>query len=48
MKKGMSLVLKQVGKIADKTLTLSANTTSTWIAHQPKVPESLKKMKKYK
>lgn len=46
MKKGMSLVLKQVGKLADKTLALSANTTSTWIAHQPKIPQNIKKFKK--
>ncbi|CEP41203.1 cyclic lactone autoinducer peptide (plasmid) [Paraclostridium sordellii] len=48
MKKVMSIVLKQVGNVADKTLSLSANTTSTWIAHQAKVPESLKNLKKYK
>lgn len=47
MKKVMSIVLKQVGNVADKTLSLSANTTSTWIAHQPKVPKSLKNLKKY-
>lgn len=46
MKKVMSIVLKQVGNVADKTLSLSANTTSTWIAYQPKVPESVKKFKK--
>lgn len=48
MKKVMSIVLKQVGNLADKTLSLSANTTSTWIAHQPKVPKELKNLKKYK
>jgi cyclic lactone autoinducer peptide len=47
MKKVMSIVLKQVGNVADKTLSLSANTTSTWIAHQPQMPDSIKKFKKY-
>lgn len=46
MKKVIGIALKQVGRLAESTLSLSANTTSSWISHQPKVPKSVKKFKK--
>lgn len=46
MKKVIGVTLKQVGELAKCTLSISANTTSNWIAHQPKTPESIKKFKK--
>lgn len=46
MKKLLSIVLKNIGSLAMGILFLSANTTSGWIAHQPKIPEEIKKLKK--
>lgn len=46
MKKNMTLILKHVGSLAVASLTLSANTTSAWIAHQPEVPNAVNKFKK--
>lgn len=46
MKKITSILLKQAGNLAKSTLELSANTTSSWLSHQPKVPESVKQFKK--
>lgn len=48
MNKILSLILKKVGLVADGVLILSANTTSGWIAHQPKIPHNLDKFKKVK
>lgn len=45
MKKLLSIGLKNIGSLAMCVLLLSANTTSGWIAHQPKVPEGIKKFK---
>lgn len=46
MKKILSVVLKNIGSLAMCILVLSANTTSGWIAHQPEIPEEIKKLKK--
>lgn len=45
MKKVLNVVLKNIGSLAVFVLFLSANTTSGWIAHQPEVPEEIKKFK---
>jgi cyclic lactone autoinducer peptide len=46
MKKVIGIALKQVDRLVECTLSLSVNTTSSWISHQPKVSESVKKFKK--
>ncbi|AFS77147.1 autoinducer prepeptide [Gottschalkia acidurici 9a] len=46
MKKYLTSILKYVGSISAFAVSLSANTTSTWISHQPKVPEGVRKFKK--
>ena len=48
MNKILSLILKKIGLVADGVLILSANTTSGWVAHQPKIPDNLDKFKKIK
>ncbi|MGL5712139.1 MAG: cyclic lactone autoinducer peptide [Paraclostridium sp.] len=45
MKKILNIVLKNIGSLAVCILFLSANTTSGWIAHQPEVPQEIKKFK---
>lgn len=45
MKKVSSEVLKCIGKLSLCTLKVSANTTSNWISHQPKIPDGLNKFK---
>ena len=45
MKKLLSVVLKNIGSLAMGVLFLSANTTSGWIAHQPKIPKDINKFK---
>lgn len=45
MKKLLSIVLKNICSLATGVLFLSANTTSGWIAHQPEVPDDIKKFK---
>ncbi|MCC0635797.1 cyclic lactone autoinducer peptide [Clostridioides sp. ES-S-0001-02] len=45
MKKTLNLVLKNVGLLAVFVLFLSANTTSGWVAHQPEIPDDIKKFK---
>ncbi|MGX9754867.1 cyclic lactone autoinducer peptide [Clostridioides difficile] len=45
MKKILNLVLKNVGLLAVSVLFLSANTTSGWVAHQPEIPDDIKKFK---
>lgn len=47
MNKLLSLVLKNVSSLAVNVLFLSANTTSGWVAHQPGVPEEIKRFKKH-
>ena len=46
MKKYLTLALKNLGSLAIFTLTLSANTTSSWIAHQSEIPSGVNKFKK--
>lgn len=46
MKKVLNMVLKNIGTLAVGVLFLSANTTSGWIAHQPEIPDEIKKLKK--
>ncbi|GAA0220399.1 AgrD family cyclic lactone autoinducer peptide [Metaclostridioides mangenotii] len=47
MKKNLSsVVLEKVGAIAINTLKLSANSTSSTISHQPKMPKSINQFKK--
>lgn len=46
MKSILNIILKQIGSLAVSTLSISANTTSNWMAHQPKVPEEVKQFKK--
>ena len=48
MKKYMMLVLKSIGSLAVLSISLSANTTSLWIAHQPEIPNEVNKFKKMK
>lgn len=45
MKKIIGIILEKIGSIGSGVLFLSANTTSAWISHQPKVPEDIKKFK---
>lgn len=46
MRKISSEALKYVGKLSIYTLKISANTTSNWMAHQPKIPDGFNKFKK--
>jgi cyclic lactone autoinducer peptide len=41
-----SSMLEKVGSLAVNTLKLSANTTSSFIAHQPKLPKNFQQFKK--
>jgi cyclic lactone autoinducer peptide len=41
-----SSMLEKVGSLAVNTLKLSANTTSSFIAHQPKLPKDFQQFKK--
>lgn len=45
MKKIIGIILEKIGSIGSGVLFLSANTTSAWISHQPKVPKGIKKFK---
>ena len=45
MKKLLNIILKNIGSLVVFVLFLSANTTSGWIAHQPKIPEEVKNLK---
>lgn len=45
MKRILNRILKSTGSLAICMLFLSANTTSMWIANQPKTPEGIKKFK---
>ena len=46
MKKGILKVLKKSSYLAMFVAVMSANTTCTWIVHQPSMPKDLKKLKK--
>ncbi|WP_081800271.1 AgrD family cyclic lactone autoinducer peptide [Metaclostridioides mangenotii] len=47
MKKNFkSLALGKVGRLAVNTLKLSANSTSSFLSHQPKMPKNVQKFKK--
>lgn len=46
MKKILRILLKNTGSLAIGILFLSANTTSGWVAHQPEIPDGIKKFKK--
>lgn len=50
MKKKAEKLTRSMGKciavIALKAATINANTTCAYIAHQPKLPESVKKLRK--
>ena len=45
MKKLLNIILKIIGSLVVFVLFLSANTTSGWIAHQPKIPDEVSKFK---
>lgn len=46
MKKLLNLLLKNVGTLAFLILSISANTTSNWIAYQGKLPSRIKEFEK--
>lgn len=46
MKKVLNLLLKNVGALAFVVLSISANTTSNWIAYQDKLPNRIKDFEK--
>lgn len=46
MEKIYRLILKNIVMIAVGVLTLSANSTSAWLAHQVDIPKDIKKFKK--
>ncbi|MBO3443791.1 cyclic lactone autoinducer peptide [Clostridium sp. CCUG 7971] len=46
MKKLYSMILKNMGILVLGVVLLSANTTSNFAVHQPKVPQGIKKYKK--
>ncbi len=41
-----SRILRSVKKIVEKTIIKSANTTSSFYAHQPTAPKGIEKFKK--
>ncbi|GAA0237235.1 cyclic lactone autoinducer peptide [Metaclostridioides mangenotii] len=41
-----SVVLQKVGSLALSTVKLSANSTSGFLSHQPKMPKDTQKFKK--
>lgn len=46
MKKILNLLLKNVGALTFVVLSISANTTSNWIAYQGKLPSRIKEFEK--
>ena len=46
MKKIVLKALKKSSYLAMVVAIMSANTTCTWIIHQPSMPKDLKKLKK--
>lgn len=46
MKKSVLKLLKSMSAMSLGVAVLSANTASSWIIHQPKVPKGLEKLKK--
>ncbi|MDE7432509.1 MAG: cyclic lactone autoinducer peptide [Lachnospiraceae bacterium] len=47
MKKRVTIVDKAVANLAYKAAKRSANSNCAWIFHQPKTPETLKKLRKF-
>ena len=45
MKRILNRILKSTGSLAICMLFLSANTTSAWMANQPKIPKGIEKFK---
>lgn len=45
MKKIISKILNKLSYLAMVVAVISANTTCTWIIHQPNVPKGLNKLK---
>lgn len=45
MKRILNRILKSTGSLAICMLFLSANTTSMWVANQPKIPKGIEKFK---
>lgn len=46
MKKIALKLLKNISALSFGVALLSANTTSSWMSHQPKEPQALQKLKK--
>ena len=46
MKVILNIILKSMGALSISAVSLSANTTSLWLAHQPNIPEGVKKFKR--
>lgn len=46
MKKIALKALKNLSALSFGIAVLSANTTSSWLSHQPKEPQALQKLKK--
>ncbi|CEP45507.1 autoinducer prepeptide [[Clostridium] sordellii] len=46
MKSFFNNILKNIGSSAIAAVSLSANSTSAWISHQPKIPSGIEKFKK--
>lgn len=46
MKKFLNIILRNIGSSAIAVVSLSANSTSAWICHQPKIPSGIGKFKK--
>lgn len=47
MKKLLKSIAPVVAKVARATTTASANTACSWVAHQPKMPEAARKLRKF-
>ena len=45
--KKQSLILKMVAKTAEKTCARQSNTSCPTLTYQPKMPEAVKKMRKF-
>lgn len=46
MKRILNIVLKNMGQLSISAVSLSANTTSLWLSHQPDIPNNIGKFKK--
>ena len=47
MSNAKKALLKGISKAAKKSSLVSANTACVWWAYQPKMPKSVKKMRKF-